>query len=99
MIDLNYFTFWLTGEKDALTWASRDGLGSRREAPFRSYFIGRTYAMLFGVLGVATVYATVRLALGTQTALLAGLLMALSLPSCNIHTMPKLALSPPPSPP
>lgn len=80
LIDLNYFTFWLTGEKDALTWASRDGLGSRREAPFRSYFIGRTYAMLFGVLGVATVYATVRLALGTQTALLAGLLMAFSLP-------------------
>ena len=80
LININYFTFWLTGERQELTWATREGLGSRREAPFRSYFIGRTYAMLFGVLGVAVVYATVRLALGTQTAVFGGVLMALSMP-------------------
>jgi len=61
LINLNLFTYALTGVQNELTWAERDGTGARREAPFYLYLIGRAYSALGGLLAVAATYATVKI--------------------------------------
>lgn len=80
LINANFVVFWLTGERQQLTWAERDGVGARSEAPFRLYINGRVFSALGGVLAVAATYGAGRRLAGRDGARVAAWVVALSLP-------------------
>ncbi len=80
LINLNFFTFLLSGEGRSVTYESWQGIGEREQAPFRMYVVGRTYSALIGLLAVPAVYALARRVGGRRAALLAGLLAACAEP-------------------
>lgn len=80
MIYANYATFALTGASAGIDPALRKDLNGRQYAPFHLYVIGRTYSVLGGMLAVAATYALARQMGGRFAALIAGLLVTVSLP-------------------
>ena len=76
LINLNFFTYILTGSTQGLSVEDWAGTTERQQAPFTLYLIGRTYSALGGVLAVAGVYAAARLVGGRSAAAAAGLLAA-----------------------
>lgn len=80
LINLNLVTFALTGERSTLSWDVRADLNPRRQAPFRLYFIARTWSALAGVLAVAATYGGARVLCAHRGALVAALVVAVSLP-------------------
>jgi hypothetical protein len=81
LIHTNFVTFWLTGERSRLSWEGREPYGARRQAPFRLYLTGRTFSALGGVLAVAGTIGAARALTGRRGALLAGAVVAVSLPT------------------
>ncbi|MEO8392756.1 MAG: glycosyltransferase family 39 protein [Chloroflexota bacterium] len=80
LINLNFFTFLLSGEGKGVTVAEWKGIDEREQAPFRFYVIGRTYSALIGLLAVAAIYGLGRRVAGRRAALFAGLLVAVAEP-------------------
>lgn len=80
LIYANYVTFALTGAQQGIDPALRKPLNGRQYAPFHLYVIGRAYSALGGMLAVAGAYALVRQIGGRFAALIAGLLVTVSLP-------------------
>lgn len=80
LINANLVTFALTGAQSGITPEMRVRVDERTYAPFHLYVIGRLYSALGGLLAVAVSYATARMIAGRYAALIAGLLIAISLP-------------------
>lgn len=80
LINLSAWTTRLTGAANGLNAADRAGYNDRYYAPFNVYVVNRLYSMLGGLLTVAAVYALARRLAGRWSALVAGLLAAVSLP-------------------
>ncbi len=74
----NYFVFGITGATEDISPENRAGVGLREYAPFQLYVLSRMYSVFGGMLIVAAVYATTRLAAGRFAALSAALLAAVS---------------------
>jgi hypothetical protein len=82
LINLNFFTFWLTGAfdgRDLDAWAAA-GMGDREIASFDLYVIARVYSALGGVVAAAAAYAAARRLNGRAAAACAGLLVAVAFP-------------------
>jgi hypothetical protein len=82
LINLNFFTFWLTGAFDGRSvegWREA-GLGDREIASLDLYVIARVCSALGGVIAVAAAYAAARRLNGRYAAACAGLLVAVSFP-------------------
>ncbi len=74
----NYFVFGITGAAEGVSPENRAGVGLREYAPFPLYVLSRMYSVFGGMLIVAAVYASTRLAAGRLAALSAALLAAVS---------------------
>ncbi len=79
LINLNFFTYLLTGEGRGVDYKSWQGIDEREHAPFRFYVLGRMYSALGGLLAVAALYALARRVAGRYAAICAGLLVATAL--------------------
>lgn len=80
LINLNVLTHLVSGYGSDLIWNDIRGIGLRELAPFPLYVIGRWYSVLGGLLAVAATYAAARTVAGRYAALVAGLLVSVSLP-------------------
>lgn len=80
LINTNFVVFWLTGERQHLSWEGREAVGARRAAPFRLYLTGRMFSALGGVLAVAATYGAARYLTDRWGQIAAAALVAVSLP-------------------
>jgi len=80
LINLNLAVYAMTGEGNRLTHEERETDNLRQYAPFRLYFMVRSFSVLGGILLVAAAFATGKLLLNDRVGVVAGLLSAVAFP-------------------
>ena len=78
IINTNYVLYHLTGTRENMSLADRQGLPLTTFAPFNWYVFSRAYSVLGSMLAVACAYAIARLLSGRFAATCAGMLVAVS---------------------